>query len=381
MLVTSWIRDERPGTVLKAEPAATCAEQRADSTAPSLAAVLPLKVTGRHYGQNMARLDVLLSSLLHHGTPHLFDSLIVVTPHAEVGIAREYAACWPELPVTVVDEAEHFEAFSRFSRPWQIRPWQRQQMIKLNAPALTQADFVLTLDPDVVARRPVSRRTLLPDGRALILPEARSVHARWWRDSAALLGVRADLEAPGMGVTPALLSRSVLLAAHDRIAEVGGRPWMDVLLTSYSDWTEYTLYLLTAQLSGLLDREHAWCVEGDDRDVVPLQAAADLSIWRKEDATRDNLVRLFESSDPGLFAVVASSSGLPAGMLVDVLSAHFPIRHTPAPVAPTPRPPSKLRERADTISRLAITQLRRAERRARRRTALSPKVFREDDQA
>jgi uncharacterized protein DUF6492 len=333
--------------------------------APSLAAILPLKVTGRHYGENLARLDVLLSSLLQHATPELLDELVVVTPQAEVQVVEEYAAGWPELALRVVGEAEHFEAFGRFTRPWQMRPWQRQQVIKLNAPALTDADYVLTLDPDVLALRPVTRCSLLPGGRALLQPEPRSVHAQWWRDSAALLDVPVDLTAPGMGVTPALLSREILLALHERLAECGGRPWMDVLLISYCDWTEYTLYLLAAEHFRLLDRHHHWCVEGDDRDVTPLQVATDASIWDRQAATAHKLERLLAGSDPGIFAVVQSSSGLPAEALTGVVSRYLPVRHTPALVTPAPLPPSKLRERATAASRLAATRVYRGRRRIR----------------
>jgi hypothetical protein len=330
--------------------------------APSLAAILPLKVSGRHYGENLARADVLFSSLLHYAAPELLDELIIVAPQAEILLAEEYAAGWPELPLRVVGEAAHFEAFSRFTRPWQMRPWQRQQIIKLNAPALTDADYVLTLDPDVLTLRPVTRRTLLPGGRALLQPEPRSRFPQWWRDSAALLDVPADLTPHGMLLTPALLSREILLALHDRLAECGGRPWMDVLLTSYCNWTEYSLYLLAAEHSVLLDRHHHWCVEGDDRDVAPLQISVDASIWERRTATVDNLERLFSGSDPGIFGVVQSNTGLPAEMLADVASRHMPVRRTPAPVSPTPVPPSKLRERVTTASRLAATQVYRGRR-------------------
>ena len=337
--------------------------------APSLAAVLPLKVTGRHYGENLARLDVLLSSLLHHATPDLLDELIIVTPQAEIRLAEEYAAGWPELPLRLLGEAGHFEAFTRYTRPWQVRPWQRQQIIKLNAPALTDADYILTLDPDVLTLRPVTRRSLLPGGRALIQPEPRSVHAQWWRDSAALLDVPVDMTAPGMGVTPALLSREILLALHDRLAECGVRPWMDVLLTSYCDWTEYTLYLLAAEHFGLLDRHHHWCVEGDDRDLTPLQVSADTSIWGRH-ATADKLERLLAGSDPGIFGVVQSHTGLPAEALTGAVSRHLPVRRTPAPVAPAPPPPSNLRERATTAARLAATQVYRGRRWIRERAGI-----------
>jgi hypothetical protein len=51
------------------------------------------------------------------------------------------------LPLRIVVEDERFQAFRRFTRPWQIRPWQRQQIILLNSPALTSSPFVLRLDP------------------------------------------------------------------------------------------------------------------------------------------------------------------------------------------------------------------------------------------
>ena len=333
--------------------------------APSLAAILPLKVTGRHYGENLTRLDVLLSSLLHHAAPGLLDELVVVTPQAEVQVAEEYAANWPELPLRVVGEAGYFEAFGRFTRPWQVRPWQRQQIVKLNAPALTDAEYVLTLDPDVLAVRPMTRHSLLPGGRALLQKEARSVHPQWWRDSAALLDVPVDLDAPGMGVTPALLSREILLTLHDRLAECDGRPWMDVLLTSYCDWTEYTLYLLAAEHSELLGCRHQVVEEGDGGDVAPLQVAADTSIWGRETATTHHLERLLEGSDPGLFAVVQSNTGLPAEELIGVVSQHMTVRRTAAPDTPAPPSVSRWSERAFTASRLAAAQVYRGRHRIR----------------
>jgi hypothetical protein len=154
-----------------------------------------------------------------------------------------------------------FPAFRRFTRPWQDRPWQRQQIIKFNAPAFTNAPFVLTLDPDVIAVKAITRELLLPGGRAILKPEARSVHPRWWKDSADLLGVAARFERPGINVTPALLSTAVLGEVQRQLEVVGARPWMAILLTSYFDWTEYAFYLLAADRAGLVARHH---VRADD---------------------------------------------------------------------------------------------------------------------
>jgi hypothetical protein len=340
------------------------------TAAPSLSGLLPVKVSGRHYSENLARLDILMSSLLRFA-PTLLDELLVVVRNDEIDQIAPYFDRWPELPVRLIVEDEHFAAFRRFSRPWQIRPWQRQQIIKLNAPALTDADFVLTLDPDVLARQPVARELILPGGRALLEPEPRSVHPRWWRDSADLLDVSPGLERPGVNVTPALLSTAILRELHERLERVGGRPWMDVLLTSYCDWTEYTLYLLAAERAGLVDRYHVW---GDaPASAARLHADPALSIWGGGAASTADLERLFCADEPGLFAVVQSSSGLTAGQVADAVAKHFPVRRTEAAVSADGAVQSKLRERTRLAARLAAQRIyrgRRTLRRARLRVAV-----------
>lgn len=338
-----------------------------DSSGPSpvtVAGLLPLKVSGRHYGDNLARLDLLFSSLLHFGAPGVLDELLIVARGDEADYIGEHLAQWPDLPIRIVVEDDYFPAFGRFSRPWQIRPWQRQQIIKLNAPALTDASFVLMLDPDVLAVKPVDRDLLFADGRALLEPEARSVHRQWWLDSGDLLDVEPGLDRPGMNVTPALLSRAVLEAVHGRLEEIAGRPWMDVLLTSYCDWTEYSLYLLAAEHAGLLASAHVWA---DDAEApAHLHTDPAVSIWGASQSTSADVERLFAPDDPGLFAVVQSNAGLSAGDVAAVAARHFPVRNTEVGPPPPGGARSKLQERIRTGSRLAATRVYRARRRLRR---------------
>ena len=155
---------------------------------------------------------------------------------------------------------------------------------------------MLTLDPDVIAVKPITRELLLPHGRALLEPEARSVHCRWWRDSADLLGVDPRLEEPGMNVSPALLSTVVLHEVQRRLEAIGGRPWMDVLLTSYCDWTEYTLYLLAAEQADAVNRYHLWA--DDPQAPAHVHTRPDLSIWDSATASREHLERLFLRTRP-----------------------------------------------------------------------------------
>jgi Family of unknown function (DUF6492) len=335
----------------------------------SVSGLLPLKISGRHYGENLARLDLLLSSITHFA-PALLDELLVVARADEADQIGSYLDQWPELPLRMIVEDEYFPAFHRFSRPWQVRPWQRQQVIKLNAPAMTKAQFVLTLDPDVLGLKPITRELLVPDGRALLEPEPRSVHRRWWRDSADLLDVDPGLERRGMTVTPAVLSTALLGEVQRRLEAVGGRPWMEILLTSYCDWTEYALYLLAAERASLVEPYHLWA--DDPAAPAHLHAHPALSIWGGAGASRAEVETLFEASDPGLFAVVQSNSGLPATDIAAAIEGRFPVRRTHVGSATASPSGPKVKERVRIGSRLAaqgIYRFRRGLRRARLRAA------------
>jgi Family of unknown function (DUF6492) len=329
----------------------------------SLSGLLPVKVSGRHYADNLARLDLLFSSLLHYA-PALLDELLVVARADEIDQIGSYLDQWPELPIRMIVEDECFPAFQRFSRPWQVRPWQRQQVIKLNAPAMTDAAFVLTLDPDILAVKPITRDLLVPGGCALLEPESRSVHPRWWRDSSDLLDVEPGLARPGINVTPAVLSTAILRELQQRLEAVGGRHWMDILLTSYCDWTEYTLYLLAAERCSLVERHHVWADE--PAAAAHLHTDPALSIWGGEGASPADVDRLFNAGDPGIFAVVQSSSSLTANEVADAVAQHFPIRRTRSvsPAADGGR--SKLQERARVAARLTAQGIYRTRRKLRR---------------
>jgi hypothetical protein len=331
--------------------------------ATGLSALLPLKLSGRHYGDNLARLDLLFSSLVHFGSG-LLDELLVVVRADEADHIGPHLARWPELPLRMIVEDDYFPAFRRFTRPWQIRPWQRQQIIKLNAPAFTTARFVLMLDPDVVARRPITRELLVPGGRAILEPEARDVHRAWWRASADLLDVDPGLERSGINVTPAVLSTAVIREVQKRLEAVGGRPWMDILLTSYCDWTEYSLYLLAAERVGLVERDHVWA--DDPSAPVHLHVDPAISIWDATKASRAHVRRLFTAADPGAFAVVQSSTGLPAGEVAAAAADYLPVRSIPSAPAAATGGSSKLQERVRIASRIAAQQVFRSRRAGRR---------------
>jgi uncharacterized protein DUF6492 len=174
-------------------------------------------------------------------------------------------------------------------------------------------------------------------------------------------------------VTPAILSTAILKELQTRLEAVEGRSWMDILLTSYCDWTEYTLYLLAAERSALVERFHVW---GDEAEApARLHADPALSIWGGADAGREDVARLLRADDPGLFAVVQSSSGLTASDVAAAVAEHFPVRRCQSAVPATTTDRSKLHERARVATRLTaqtIYRCRRKLRRARVRLGATP---------
>ena len=292
---------------------------------PGLAALLPLKLSGRHYADNLGRMDILLSSLLHFGGPGLLDAFLVVTPADEVPVVRRYLDGWPEFEVSVIVEEDHFPAFRRYRRPWQVRPWQRQQIIKLAAPDLTTAPFVLTLDPDVVAvqgslatsccpegarslNRSPALRTLVVAGVGRCSPRRGGADRSWDRRHPCAAVPRRPPEPPSTdrsGLRPPLDGHPPDdLRRLDRVHPLppGGPAGRD------------------AGRPPRVGRSHG--------SPAHLQVRPERSVWSRHEASADAVARLFEKGDPGLFAVIQSNAGMPAADVAAVVATAIPLRRS-----------------------------------------------------
>ena len=290
-----------------------------------ISAILPLKTSGRHYSDNIARCDILFSSLRHFSSPDTFDRIVIVVPHDEFDDARRYARAWSDFPVEVVDESLHMAAFADFSQRHQIRPWHRQQIIKLYAPALIDTEYFLVFDPDVFATHRFDADTLIRDGRAITHYQPRRREERFWIDSSKVLQCDPGLDGVGLWWTPAILSSTLCRSLQQKLETLYDTDWIRVLLGRYTiDWTEYTLYWLNAQNQGLLDTYH-----------VPPGAPgptlhASESVWFSKPGG-DGLQawdadRHFGPDSDGLFAVIQSNTRIPPADVIAKLETFFPIR-------------------------------------------------------
>ena len=49
-----------------------------------------------------------------------------------------------------------------------------------------QTEFFITFDSDVILTKPICAADIVRDGKALLEPEDRAIHSRWWTDQELL---------------------------------------------------------------------------------------------------------------------------------------------------------------------------------------------------
>jgi hypothetical protein len=285
-------------------------------TEPSLAAVLPLHISGSYGDDDLSRTDILFSSLQAFAKPGTFSSILVVVPPQQVTQIEKALAKWRQLNISVVSEEALLPELARHR---QVRGWRKQQLVKLGAYRALDSDFILTLDADVICLKPISKATLLPQGKALIQYELRSQHPKWWRSSARLLdtdGQHGDASI-GMTITPAILARDLLQSVTDALTPDNGGTWVDRLCRLHNPrlpsnwtpwrfrrckWTEYSLYYLNAMKQGLLERYHVDCGTADTPQRLITHDSHPFEQWDPANS--------FSDREPALFCIVGSKSGL-----------------------------------------------------------------------
>ncbi len=260
-------------------------------------AMLPLKVSGSHYEENLARLALLLDSFA------TFLDMPEPLPIHLVCVGREMAGIRASLPETAgvslvfVDEDELIPGIAAH----RAIGWYKQQALKLAFAAACPAPFCLTLDPDVLLCRRLAPGHLVRDGKCFTSWMTKAEHPHWWLASSGLLGMTLDTSLRGLNVTPQMLARDIAarLACH-----LGVDPWL-TLLDSDRPWTEYTLYSVFAEQSGLLSQWH--------RDDLPEgRRLLGRSVWMPENFTNYSLRDIHADPRGAFFTVCASHTMVPA---------------------------------------------------------------------
>lgn len=277
--------------------------------AGSISAILPLRVGRRRDAEIIPRARILFASLAAFAEPGLFGEILVVSLRRDRPEVERLCDQWPSLPLTAVDEDDYLPALGRHRF---AAGWYRQQVIKLAAAERLKAPFFMTLDDDVILCKKLRRTDLFIGGRALLESNPRTGHADWWTGSARLLRLPVDLSGPGMFVTPAILARSICRRLFEDLERHHARPWAETLLRQAArpwapPWSEYALYYLAAESSGMLSELHA--IAGTD---TPRRLWCPTHVWRRSDLEHWNVAECFDPSAAGFFTVVQSHLGISA---------------------------------------------------------------------
>lgn len=297
-----------------------------------LTAVAPIKLAEGHKTDSGALLELLLRSIERFCEPGMFETIVFVCPSSDMEFLRERARAWPRLPISVLDERALFEGVALYKT---TPGWAIQQLVKMAACRFIETDFYLTLDADCFCIRGACFSDFVRDGRGLIQLESKRYHPGWWKESARILGSRADLEKPGMSVTPAIMSTT---AMSGLLKELGARhgDWLRQLQTYYRPghlntlkqsilsavWTEYTLYYSFLEKHDSVrdfhfDGASAAC-PGGRRTMV-----SGNSVWRLENFQSWDPACVFEGQDPAFFAVIQSNLRLSADEVRGKLSRYL----------------------------------------------------------
>ena len=151
-------------------------------------AMLPLKISGSHYDENLARLALLLDSFAT-----FLDMPEPLSIHL-VCVGREMAGIRASLPETAgvslvfVNEDELIPGIAAH----RAIGWYKQQTLKLAFVATCPAPFCLTLDPDVLLCRRLAPGHLVCDGKCFTSWMTKAEHPHWWQASSGLLGMALD---------------------------------------------------------------------------------------------------------------------------------------------------------------------------------------------
>ncbi len=128
---------------------------------------------------------------------------------------------------------------------WPVRGWILQQLTKMSADNITDADYLLFADSDIQFIRPFDETMVIRDGRLRLhrIPGARQdgVHLTWHQRAGALLGTPQEYS--GADYVGQLITwrRYHLCAMKRRIERVTGRPWYRAVGRSLRV-SEYILY-------------------------------------------------------------------------------------------------------------------------------------------
>ncbi|GAA0854833.1 DUF6492 family protein [Aliiglaciecola litoralis] len=280
----------------------------------TIGAILPLSVRGSYDVDDLGRTEILFKTLDAFCQPGLFSKFLIVTPPSEVEIVTQKVRKWAQFNPVVMSEEELVPELKKHRH---MRGWRKQQIVKIAAHREFEDDFYITFDADVICLKPLTIDKLIDNGKALLQYEPRSFHPKWWKSSARLLNMSANVgdATKGMHVTPAILSTALAKQLTEELAQVWKKNWVNAVCSLHNPkrpsnwrisrflmlkWTEYSLYYLCAMKNNNLDDYHVTAGSQTHPQLMLIHDSHPYESW--------DTAKSFSDQCPGLFCVVGSKS-------------------------------------------------------------------------
>ena len=292
------------------------------TTTKQISAIMALKIKGRHYPHNIGRCDILFESLRRFMDKDLISEFIIIIPPEEAEEIAKHARAWGDFPIRLVPEDKYLEKFKEFNKWYEVRPWHRQQIIKLFCAELVENHYFIVFDPDMFATQAFGYDDLIIDGKSLVQTEPKQDHTDWWESSAKILGVEPQMASTGLCVTPEILSKDVCIALTRRISDKYQKSWHEVLLSMYTtNWTEYTLYWTHLESKALIHKFHTLAPH---RHGLYLHASQ--NVWLREEFESVDFKLIFSDQNRGIFCTIQSNTGVTPQDILKRISPWLPVR-------------------------------------------------------
>lgn len=201
------------------------------------------------YGMDLERCRRLCASVDRYVPARIKHTLIV--PERDLHLFESLTNARRDIRTTesvVPGGFRQLRAFRKWwvdGQGWPVRGWVLQQLIKMSADRVTDAEHLMFADSDVRLIRPLDERAVLRGGRLRLhrVPGAKrtGVHAAWHRRAGALLGT--PQEYAGADYVGQLITwrREHLIGMKLHIEDTTGQPWFQAVGRSLRV-SEYILY-------------------------------------------------------------------------------------------------------------------------------------------
>lgn len=183
-----------------------------------LTAVLPVKIKSWQPSNDLDRLVFLLLPSFERFwiNKDSLEFLVITTEQDKKTIVKKLNKKRYNFKITVISENDLCPVLVKKSG------WWKQQILKLVSSKIIETDLFITLDADVILRRPILYEDLFCSKKPIYRQENASLHWDWWIGSKSILKSNVSFQPNSimMGVTPEILYRDICI---DLFNEIGLR--------------------------------------------------------------------------------------------------------------------------------------------------------------